>query len=436
MSALPTVAVRGRALAVPLPWPGGLWRDRDFMRLFVAQSVSLAGSEVSLIALPLTAVLVLGAGSAQMGLLAAAEKVPYLLVGLLAGVWVDRLRCRSVLVAADVSRAVLLGSIPVAAIFGVLRMEQLFVVALLAGILTVFFDVAYQSYLPEIVSREQLADGNSKLEASKSVAELAGPMLGSGLLQIVTAPLAIVVDAVSFLLSGLFIHSIRANEQPVVRDVRSSMLADVAAGIRLVVRHPLLRATSLCSATMNLFYQMLMAVYILYVTTQLLLPPALVGIVVGIGSVAGLAGALVASRIASRIGPGWAMMASTIVSATGALGIALTQSGGGLATALALVGSQLLLLFGVPIYNINQVSLRQAITPAGLRGRVNATNRCLVWSTMPIGSLTGGLLGQAIGLQATIVVAGAGMLLAVLWVALSPARHLKSQDLRSLEQLA
>jgi hypothetical protein len=254
MSAVPAAAVRRRPFGLPWPSAGGLWAQRDFMRLFAAQTVSLFGSEITLIALPLTAVLILGASPAQMGLLAAVGKVPYILVGLLAGVWVDRLRCRSVLVAAYLGRAVLLGSIPIAAAFGALRMEHLFVVAFLAGILTVFFDVAYQSYLPELVERDEMAEGNGKLEASKSVAEMAGPILGSGLLQVAAAPFAIGVDALSFVVSGLFLRSIRTSAEPKLRPLRSSVLGDVLQGIRLVVHHPLLRPIAACSATMNLFY--------------------------------------------------------------------------------------------------------------------------------------------------------------------------------------
>ena len=433
MSAHPATAVR-RPWSVPSPATAGLWAHPDFRRLWTAESISLCGSEVTVIALPWTAVLVLGASPAQMGLLAAAAKAPFLLVGLLAGVWVDRLRYRSVMVAADIGRAVLLGSIPVAAALGILRIEQLFVVAFLAGVLSVFFDVAYQSYLPELVERDRLTEGNGKLEASKSVAEMAGPILGSGLLQIAAAPFAIGVDAVSFVLSALFLRSIRSNRAPAVHAARASMLADVAEGIRLVVHSPLLGPIAACSATMNLFYQMLMAVYVLYVTTTLHLAPAFVGIILGIGSLGALAGALLASPAARRLGTGKALIAATVISGLAGLGIAFS-AGFGSATLAGLIGAQLLLMFGVPIYNINQVSLRQALTPAGVRGRVNATNRCLVWGTMPVGSLLGGLLGQTIGVQPTIAIGAFGMLLAGLWVAASAVRSLGSDSIAELQTL-
>jgi MFS family permease len=428
MSVFPAAAAQQR-----LEDSGSLWAHRDFLRLFAAQSVSLFGSEITLIALPLTAVLVLGASPVQMGFLAAVEKLPFMLVGLFAGVWVDRLRCRSVLVAADFGRAILLGSIPLAAGMGVLRIEHLFAVALLAGILTVFFDVAYQSFLPELVDRSQLTEGNGKLAGTRSIAEMAGPMLGSALLQIAAAPFAIAIDAASFVFSGLFLRSIRTSSAPKA-GAGDGMLAEVAVGIRLVVRHPLLRPIAACSATMNLFYQMLAAVFILYVTTELQLAPALVGIIFGIGSLAGLAGAMLASHAAQRLGMGTALMASTVVSGLAGVLIALVRPGD--MTLPALVVGQMLMMFGVPIYNINQLSMRQAMTPAGLRGRVNATNRVLVWGTMPIGSLLGGVLGQMIGLQPTIAFAACGMLLAAVWIAASPVRKLTAAKLATLADLA
>src|SRR5579859_4577987 len=428
MSVFPAAADQRRWTDSP-----SLWAHADFLRLFASQSVSLFGSEITLIALPLTAVLVLGASPAQMGLLAALEKAPFLLVGLFAGVWVDRLRYRSVLVTADVGRAVLLGSVPVAAALGVLSMQHLMVVALLAGVLTVFFDVAYQSVLPELVDRSQLADGNSKLEASKSISEMAAPMLGSALLQVAAAPFAIGIDAASFVFSAVFLRSIRASSPLRAHSQRSGLLAELGVGIRLVLRHPVLRPIAACSATMNLFFQMLSAVYILYVTTELRLAPALVGIIFGLGSLAGLAGAVLASRVGRRIGIGRTLMISTIVSGVAGLSIAMVRPGD--FTLPALVAAQCLLMLGVPVYNINQLTLRQSITPAGVRGRVNATNRCLVWGTMPLGSLLGGVLGEAIGLQTTIAVAAAGMVLAAAWIAMSEVRGLSNAKLDALAEL-
>jgi MFS family permease len=432
MNVLSVAAPRHRRSRLSWPALTGLSATPDFVRLWTAQSVSLFGSEITFVALPLTAVLVLGASPTRMGLLAAAEKAPFLLVGLLAGVWVDRLRCRSVMVVADLGRAVLVGSIPVAAALGVLTMEQLYVVGFLAGILTVFFDVAYQSYLPALVSRDQLADRNSKLEASKSVAEMAGPIVASGLLQIASAPFALVVDALSFVLSGACLRSIATSGQPQVRTEHTSVLADVRLGIRLVLGHRVLRPIALCSATLNLFFRMLLAVYILYVTTQLHLPPAFIGVVFALGSLAGLVGALSSARLAQRFGTGPVIIGAAALSGLGGLTIALVD-GDGLGTLPMLTAAQLLLMLGVPVYNINQLSLRQAMTPAAVRGRVNATMRCLVWGTMPLGALAGGVLGEAIGVRPTIALAALGMMLASAWVVASPVRRLRAETVAELE---
>jgi MFS family permease len=202
-------------------------------------------------------------------------------------------------------------------------------------------------------------------------------------------------------------------------------------GLRLVIKHPLLRSVALCSATLNLFFQMLLAVYILYVTIHLHLPTALLGVVFAVGSLAGLAGALLAARVAKGFGTGPAIIGAAALSGVGGLTIALAD--GDILTILpVLITAQVLLVLGVPIYNINQVSLRQAITPDGLRGRVNATMRCLVWGTMPIGSLIGGVMGEAIGVRPTIALAGCGMLLASLWIAASPVRRLRAQPTAEL----
>jgi MFS family permease len=429
MSAVSPTAVR--RLSFPWHRASGLLADRAFVRLWAAQSVSLAGSEITTIALPLTAAVMLGAGPAHMGLLAAAARAPFLLFGLLAGVWVDRLACRSVLVAADIGRGALLAWIPLAAVLGTLRIEHLYVIAFLTGVLTVFFDVAYQSFLPALVARERLAEGNARLEAGRSVAALVGPLLATGLLQLAAAPIAIAADALSFIFSGLCVRSISIGREPVEPATRGSMLAEVAEGVRVVLRHPLLRPIAACSATMNLFFQMLMAVYVLYLTQQLNLPPALIGVVLGAGSLAALVGALVAARAAHCLGIGHALMAATALSGVGGLLLALAQDRTAL-TLPMLIGCQMLLVLGAPIYNINQLSLRQAITPPALRGRVNATNRCLVWGTMPLGSLLGGYLGEAIGLQATIVIAAVGMLLALAWIAASPVRRLTTESVEAL----
>lgn len=405
----------------------GLWRHADFLRLWAGQTISQFGSQITLLALPLTAALTLHATPAEMGILSAAETAPFLLVGLFAGVWVDRLRRRPILLLTDLARGVLLLAIPLAALLDVLTIALLYAVAFLVGILTVFFEVAYQSFLPALVGREQLVEGNSKLEVSRSAAQIAGPGIAGGLVQLVTAPIAILVDAASFLVSALFLAFVRVTEPaPAPRAERQTVWKDIGEGLRVVFGSPLLRAIAGCTATGNLFSNMVQAVYILYVTRQLGLGAGAIGGIFAIGSTGFLLGALVAGRVARRFGLGPTIIGSNVF---GCLGIGLIPIAHGPARLAAplLVAAQFIVAFGSPLYNINQVSLRQAITPDHLLGRMNATMRFIVWGTLPIGALIGGALGSSIGLRPALIVGAIGQCLAFLWVFFSPVRALREQ---------
>ena len=407
--------------------PQGLWRHPDFLRLWAGQTISQFGSQVTLLALPLTAALALGATPAEMGILAALQSAPFLLVGLLAGVWVDRLPRRPVLIVADLGRAALLGSLPAAAFLDRLGMPQLYLVAFATGLLSVFFDVAYGAYLPALVREDALVDSNSKLELTNSAARVAGPGLTGVLVQVLTAPIALLVDAVSFLLSALSLALIRATEPPPApRAGRPSLRAEVGTGLRLVFGNPLLRAIAGCTATANLAWNVIFAVFILYATRQLGLTPALLGLIAAAGNVGFLVGAGLAGPLARRLGLGPTLVAMPVLGSLGALLIG--AAGGSRPVAAAcLIGAQFLFGFGGVIYNINQVSLRQALTPDRLRGRMTATMRFLVWGTIPLGALLGGLLGERLGLRPTLLVGALGTLTAFLWVACSPVRALRAQ---------
>src|SRR6266571_4222971 len=267
------------------PMPGfafrGLWRHPDFVRLWAGQTISQFGTQISQLAIPLTAALVLNASPFEMGLLGAFEFAPFLLLSLFAGVWVDRTARRPVLIVADVGRALLLGSIPAAAFLGILHIEQLYVVGLLTGVLTVFFDVAYQSYLPVLVSREHLVEGNSKLEVSNSVAQIAGPGVAGALVQLITAPLAVLVDALSFIASVISLLLIHAPEPAPERHAgsSSSMWSELREGLGVVLDNPLLRSIAGCTGTSNLFGNALQALFVLYLTRDLGLPPAVIGLI-------------------------------------------------------------------------------------------------------------------------------------------------------------
>ena len=413
----------------PIPSaPASLWRHADFMKLWTAETVSQFGTQITGLALPLTAIVVLTATPFQVGLLNAMDTLPFLLVGLPAGVWVDRMRRRPVLIVGDLGRALLLASIPVAFVLGVLSMVQLYAIGLSVGVLTVFFDVAYQSYLPALVDRDRLVDGNAKLEISRSAAAVAGPPLSGGLIGLLSAPVAIFLDALSFLGSAIFLFAIRKPESAPAPQVdqagdRVGMLRSIREGLAYVGRHRLLRSIAACTGVGNLFGAMAWAVLMVYLVRELGLTPAAIGLIFGIGSIGFLVGALLPDRIQRRIGLGLAIVLSALI---GGLALFLVPLAPAAMPVPFLIAAQLMLGIGQVVYNVSQVSLRQAITPDGMLGRMNATMRFLVWGTMPIGAVIGGALGGAIGLRETLFVGAIGSTLAFLFVALSPVRSLRS----------
>jgi MFS family permease len=405
-----------------------LLRHRDFVRLWTGETISQLGSQVTLIALPLMAIRVLDATTLQVGMLEAAQFLPFLVIGLPAGAIVDRMRRRPVLITGDLGRALLLLSIPVAHWLGWLSLGQLMVVVFLAGILTVFFDVAYQSYLPALIERDQLPDGNAKLEISRSGAQIAGPGLAGVLIQWLAAPVAVLIDALSFVASAVAVLAIRAREpapEPhegaAAGAARPRLRHEIREGLRYVLGHPHLRNIAGCTATSNLFSALLQAVFLVYAVRSLGFGAGTIGLIFMIGNVGFLLGAAMARRVTDWLGLGHTICWSILVGGLGGVVIAIAPRTGALAWFIV---GQALFSLGSPIYNISQVSYRQAITPFRMQGRMNATMRFMVWGTLPLGSLLGGLLGTTLGLRPALLIGGFGGLLAVPWVALSSVRSI------------
>lgn len=402
--------------------PTSLWRHSDFLKLWTGETVSLFGSQFTVLAMPLIATLTLNATAGEMGVLNALDTAPFLLVGLLAGVWVDRLRRRPILMTANIGRALVLSGVPLAAWLGVLRLEQLYVVGFLAGVLTVFFDVAYQSYLPALVDRRQLIEGNSKLEVSRSTAQIGGPAIAGLVVQALSAPLAIALDALSFLWSALFLALIRGHEPAPDRSNGKPFLPELREGLGVVFGDSSLRSIAGCTGTMNLFGSGIWALYVLFAVRELELDSARIGFIWSVGSATVMLGVLIAGRASERFGLGPTIVASAFVGGLANLPLVFANPSSAvfLLILAGLVGS-----LTTPVYNINQVSLRQAITPDRLQGRMNATMRFLVWGTMPVGALMGGALGEAIGLRPAIAVFAIGELLGFLWLLPSPVPGLR-----------
>src|SRR4249919_524083 len=413
---------------MPSVWPtGGLWRHSDFLKLWSAQTVSQFGTQVSQLALPLTAVLVLDASAFEVAALGTVEFLPFILFTLPAGVWVDRLPRRPILIAGDLGRAALLASIPIAYLMDSLTLGQLYVVGFLVGTCTVFFDVAYQSYLPALAERDRIIEGNSKLEISRSTAQIAGPGFGGLLVEALTAPYAILADAASFLGSGLFILRIRKHEERTApartAEEKSSLWTELKEGLHFVLGNPNLRAQAGCTATSNFFSQFAFAIIVVFFVRELGLSPGVIGISISLGSVGALAAALTATRISGRFGIGPTTIASGLLWGPATLLIAFAPAGN--MAIPFLVAGELAIGFAVVVYNIVQVSYRQAICPPELQGRMNSVMRFIVWGTIPLGSLIGGALAGWIGLRETMVVGAVGTALAILWIVFSPQRHLR-----------
>ena len=402
-----------------------LWHHADFMKLWAGQTISLIGSQISFLVLPLVATITLGATPLQMGFLTAASSLPSLLIGLHAGALIDRHARRPVMIASDIGRAILLGLVPLSWAIGLLDMKLLYVVAILGGMLTLFFDVAYQAYLPTIVDRDRLVEGNSKFAQSAAAAEIVGPTLGGWLVQLLTAPFAIVADAISYLVSALLLARIRTVEPKPARPDRSRRLStEIGEGLRIVLGDPRLRVIVGSRGILNLFNAMLEAVFVLYVVRSLDISAGALGVIFAVGSVGFLVGALLPGRIGDRVGVGWATIGGIALVGLSDLLVPLA-SGSMMVVVPLLVAAQFLFGLGLTVFNVHQTGMRQALVPDHLRGRATATSRVLVTALIPAGALLGGIAGEVIGLRATLVIAALGELLPAFWLLNSPLRTMR-----------
>ena len=400
----------------------------DFRRLWAAQSVSLIGSEVTTLALPLAAALVLKASPVQMGLLAAAAQAPFLLFSLLAGVWIDRTSRRPWLILSDVGRALLLLSVPVAAVLHVLSLAQLYLVAFVVGTLTVFFEVAHFAYVPALLSRRQLTDGNSKIQVSYSAATAAGPGLGGLLVQWLTAPFALLFDAGTFLVSAWLLRSIQQPEVRPLRTPRRGVLTDIQGGLRALLGHQLLRPIIAASSLATLMSGGIGAVYILYATRELHLNAGIIGLIATAGGVGALPGAILTKWAAGRFGVGRTIIVGWLLWAIAGLAVPLAAGPGWLVITVLCLG-QVLGSLADTVANVQQWSLRQVVTPDELQARVTASHRFLVQGAGALGALLGGLLAARFGLRPTLWVCSFGVLLGLIPVLSSPLWRLREMPI-------
>ena len=407
------------------PFASPLWSNSAFVRVWGAATISIFGSLITRMALPLAAILILGSGAFEVAVLRGLELGTTLVVGLVAGAWVDRLRRRPVLIWADLGRAVLLGSIPVAFALGALTFVQLLIVGSLAAILTSFFDAADNAYLPTIVERERLVDANSALAASGSAAEFTAFGISGFLVQVLTAPIAIAIDALSYVASALLLWTIRVPEAPPPpREDREPVLAEIRDGLRLVRHDPILRAFVGAQMALAALWGIFGAVWFLYVLEELQLGPAVIGLVAGVGGFSSFIGAVVATRATRRYGIGRVAIVAMLLSAVGNAFIPLAPAGLPLLAIGALVMQQLVADSAATVYDITEVSVRQALVDDRALGRVSSTFSVAAMVAQLLATLAAGILAEVIGLRATAWLAPLGGLLgaAVLWF--SPVRRL------------
>ena len=413
------------------PFASPLWRNQAFVRVWGAATISIFGSLITRIALPLAAILVLGSGAIEVALLRSLELGATLVFGLVAGAWVDRLRRRPVLIWADLGRAALLGSIPLAFAFGALTFWQLLIVSGLAAILTTFFDSADNAYLPTIVERERLVDANAALAASGSAAEFMAFGISGFLVQLLTAPIAIALDAVTYLASALLLGTIHAEEAPPPpREEREPVLSEIRDGLRSVRHDPILRAFVGAQMALAAMWGVFGATWLLFVLEELELGPAVLGVIAGVGGFSSFIGAVVASRATRRFGIGPVAIAAMAMSAVGSAFIPLAPAGLPLVAIGCLVMQQLVADSAVTVYDVTEVSVRQTLVRDRALGRVSSTFHVAAVIAQLAATLTAGLLAEVIGLRATSWLAPLGGLLgaAILWS--SPVRHLISLPAR------
>lgn len=405
---------------------GLLGNHRDFRRFWTADAISQLGTQVSYIALPLLAIVVLHASTIQVSLLRVTQTAAILVLGLPAGAWCDRRRARPVLVTADIGRAVLLASLPLAWALHVLTIWQMYVVLALAGALTVFFNVSHQSCLPQLVGREHLVEANAKIQGNMSVAAVFGPALAGFLVQIITAPFAILADAISYVWSAAWLRSTHIDDEDRVTALRSgesSFWREISAGMRFVFGSPVLRAIA-CNGACAVFFQAAgTALLVLFLVRDVHLSPGGIGLLSSVGPIGAVAAAFTSRKVASRMGSARALVLTSVLSGLGALLFPLAYPGWRI-TYYA-VGS-IVCSYSVIGWNIIQVSFRQSICPSNFLGRVNGTMRFVLLAPGPVGSITGGVIGTAVGIRPVLWFSAAGMTLATLALIFSPLRNQRS----------
>jgi MFS family permease len=405
---------------------GNLWHHRDFLKFWIGDTIAQFTGQISGLALPTVAILTLQVTGFQLGVLNALGFIAFPVLGLFVGVWMDRVRRKPVMIMASMIQVLTLASVPAAFIFGVLGLYQLYLVSLIMGVTTLFFDVAYQSYLPSLVNKEDVVEGNQKLQTSASASTVIGPSVASGMMQLIGAALSVFIDAVGTLAAVftlIFIRKPEPKPEHSSADGQRHFFAEMKEGVRVVTGNKLLWTQAGCTGTSNLGTNMFAVAILLYAFRTLGISKGLIGVPFTIGAVGFLVGVLISSAVTNRLGVGKAVALS--IAGSFALLLVLLAKG---SFAVFVIGAAYFVAYlGVATYNINQVSLRQIITPNRLQGRMNATMRTIVWGTIPAGSLLGGIFVTSLGIVPTLIIGALISGFACLWIVLGPIFKLKKQ---------
>jgi Transmembrane secretion effector len=424
-----TVTAAAAAAGASAESVGGVLGNRDFAKLWAGKTVSLMGTQITQFTMPLVAVLTLNASVFEVGVLNSMRFVPVLLLSVFAGVWLDRRRRRPVLIACALGNAVLIALVPISSATGLLSMGLLYAVNALVGTLNMVFDVGALSYVPFLVDRRNLSEANSKLQASSAVAGISGPGLAGLLVGLITAPITLSVDAVSYLFSALGLISVRKHEpEPEVPAERVSIRRSIAEGFSTVFGSKLLRALLTQSTALNLFFGSFITIFVVYAVRSLRLSPLELGIVIGASAAGGLFGALFATRVRRALGFGRAVAVTTIGVSAAPLVLLIPRGASPLDIAV-LVIAQLGYGSSISMFNVNAITLRQLLTPTRLLARMNATYRMLIWGAPPVGAIAGGMLGSAVGLRSALAISLLAMTSPILWIFFSPVFRLAEMPL-------
>jgi len=404
-----------------------LRRHGDFTKLWTGFTIAVVGSQITVLALPLTAVLVLGAGATETGLLVAASMAPSVVLGLFVGAWVDRLPRRPIMIASDIGSALVIGSVPAAAAFGALTLGQLYAVAFLAGAFRISTDLARSALVPSLVGRAQLVAANSRLQASSAVAQVAGPSLGGVLVQLLTAPIAMLFDALAFLLSAAVLLTLRLREEVQPRDRGRNIWREIVEGVRWMRAHEIVFRCVVAIALANIEWFAVQAIVVVYATRELGLSPVLLGLSIAAIGPFSLIGAGIAGSLTARFGLGPVMIGALFFEALSRLLLPFA-AGTPVQAAIVLGTSQALLGLTVPLWTVSSVSLTQSVTPERLLGRVNAASRFISFGVAPPAAFLAGVLADTIGMRPTLFAAGLIAIAAFFYLLRSPVRQFKQAN--------